>query len=237
MQELVFDLARGLTKSYLEQATCEIPAHRLFPQVAQIVQRYVNERVRVVRPADIKDLFLSPYYGWLIEILVGAIRPDQAQGEAPEVPRYETSRGPGSTAEVDFWTSRDVREVLHSHVNYVVADTKKWEQSAAYHIDKQPLTAAFVKNAGLGLAIPYFHNGEMHDYIPDFIIQLKSDPPAHLILETKGYDPLEDVKTAAAERWVAAVNADGTYGRWAYAVAKRPEEVGNLILGTTERVA
>ncbi len=236
MQELVFDLARGLTKSYLEQATCEIPAHRLFPQVAQIVQRYVSERVRVVRPADIKDLFLSPYYGWLIEILVGAIRPDQTQGEAPEVPRYETSRGPGSTADVDFWTSRDVREAIHSHVNYVVADTKKWEQSAAYHIDKHPLTAAFVKNAGLGLAIPYFHNGEMHDYIPDFIVQLKADPPTHLILETKGYDPLEDVKGAAAERWVAAVNADGSYGRWAYAVAKRPEDAGTCIASVAQRV-
>lgn len=30
---------------------------------------------------------------------------------------------------------------------------------------------------------------------------------------TKGYDPLEDVKRAAAERWVAAVNADGAYGQ------------------------
>ena len=35
-----------------------------------------------------------------------------------------------------------------------------------------------------------------------------------MILETKGYDPLEEVKRAAAQRWVAAVNADGTYGRW-----------------------
>jgi len=48
----------------------------------------------------------------------------------------------------------------------------------------------------------------------------------HLILETKGFDPLANVKTQAAQRWVDAVNADGTYGRWAYAVAKKPEEVG-----------
>jgi type III restriction enzyme len=37
------------------------------------------------------------------------------------------------------------------------------------------------------------------------------------------------VKRQAAERWVAAVNADGTYGRWAYAVAKKPTEVGRLV--------
>ena len=65
-----------------------------------------------------------------------AIRPDTSQGEAPEVPRYEASRGPGSTADVDFWTSRDVREVNRFHLNYVVADTKQWEQSAAFYIDK-----------------------------------------------------------------------------------------------------
>jgi type III restriction enzyme len=41
------------------------------------------------------------------------------------VPRYETSRGPGSTADVDYWTSKDVREVTKSHLNYVAAYTGK----------------------------------------------------------------------------------------------------------------
>ena len=35
---------------------------------------------------------------------------------------------------------------------------------------------AFVKNAGLDFAIPYLHNGQMHDYMPDFIVQLNTDP-------------------------------------------------------------
>lgn len=53
--------------------------------------------------------------------------------------------------------------------------------------------------------------------------------PVHLILETKGYDPLEEVKKAAAERWVDAVNADGTYGRWRYTIAKKTTEVPEKI--------
>lgn len=69
----------------------------------------------------------------------------------------------------------------------------------------------------------------MHDYMPDFIIRLKTDPAVHLILETKGFDPLEEVKRAAAERWVAAVNADGSYGTWKYALVKRPAEVSHAI--------
>ena len=229
LQQLVFDLAADLTRDYVAQPGCQAPAHVLFPQLSRIVERYLRERVEPLPPASILDVALSPYYGWVIEALVGAIKPDTAEGETPELPRYEARRGPGSTAEVDFWTSRDVREVVKSHVNYIVADTAKWEQSAAYVLDTHPLVDAFVKNAGLGFAVPYLHNGQVHDYVPDFIVRLKTEPPRHLILETKGFDPLEEVKVAAAKRWVAAVNGDSTYGRWAYAIAKRISDVAAIL--------
>ena len=228
-QELVFELARDLTRDYVSQPGCTVPAHILFPQIAKIAEQYLREKVKPISPANILDVFLSPYYGWVIERLVEAIQPDTSLGEAPEIPKYETSRGPGSTAEVDFWTNREVREIIHSHLNYVVADTKKWEQAAAYVIDKHDEVAAFVKNAGLGFAIPYLHNGQPHDYMPDFIIHLKGDPPVHLILETKGFDELAEIKAQAAKRWVDAVNADSRYGIWKYAVAMKPEDVGKKI--------
>lgn len=90
---------------------------------------------------------------------------------------------------------------------------------------------AFVKNAGLGFAIPYFHNGQPHEYLPDFIFRLKSDKsePQYLILETKGYDELEGIKKAAAERWVNAVNVDGKYGKWQYKIASKPEEAIKIL--------
>jgi type III restriction enzyme len=225
LQQLVFDMARALTVEMCRDGD-GVPAHALFPQLAPIIHRYLTEKVLVQPPADIKDVFLSPYYGWVMERLRQAIRPDTSQGEAAEVPRYEKSRGPGSTAEVDYWTSKDVREVRRCHLNYAVADTAKWEQSAAYLIDTHPAVAAFVKNAGLGFAIPYLDNGQDHDYYPDFLIRLRCDPPLYLILEIKGFDPLEEVKRAAAERWVAAVNADGSFGRWRYVLVKKPSEIG-----------
>ncbi|MFN8495722.1 MAG: DEAD/DEAH box helicase family protein [Caldilineaceae bacterium] len=231
MQELIFDMARALTIDYAKQPGCTVPVHVLFPQLVCIIQRYLAEKVEALAPADTRDLWLSPYYGLAIERLLEAIHPDTSQGEAPEIPRYESSRGPGSTADVDFFTKRDVREVLHSHLNYVVADTGRWEQSATYIIDTHPNVAAFVKNAGLGFAIPYLHNGQMHDYIPDFIIRLTSG--VHLILETKGFDPLKEIKRAAAERWVTAVNAEGSYGVWRYALAERVTEVGKIISRAT----
>jgi type III restriction enzyme len=234
IQELVFDLAKALTSDCIAQSRCTIPSHVLFPQLVQIVWRYLKDKVEVRPPADLKDLFLAPYYGWIVEILLEALRPDTSEGEAPEVPRYESTRGPGTTADVDYWTSREAVEVLRSHVNYVVPDTKRWEQSAAYYIDKHPAVYSFVKNAGLGFAIPYLHNGQMHDYMPDFIIRLRSETPVYVILETKGYDPLEEVKRHAAERWVAAVNADGKYGRWLYRLTKKTTEVSGIITAAAD---
>jgi type III restriction enzyme len=231
MQELVFELSKNLTRAYVSQPKCSIPPHVLFPQLAAIVHRYIEKNVIAEPPADKKDLFLAPYWGWLIERLVEAIQPDTVSGETPEIPIYEKSRGAGSTEEVDFWTSRDVREVLHSHLNYVVADTAKWEQSAAYFIDKHPAVHSFVKNAGLGFAISYLNNGQPHEYQPDFIIRYKDDAEHYLILETKGFDPLAEVKAAAALRWVSAVNAEGSYGHWDYSMARKVSDVNSAISG------
>ena len=228
-QELAFQLARDLTREYSSLPGCVVPVHVLFPQIVRIAEKYLKENVKPIAPANILDVFLSPYYGWVIERLVEAIKPDISKGEAPEVPRYETNRGPGSTSDVDYWTSKDVREVIKCHLNYAVADTRVWEQSATYHIDTHPKVDAFVKNAGLGFAIPYLHNGQPHDYVPDFIIRLKTEPVIHLILETKGFDDLAEVKTQAAQRWINAVNADGTYGVWKFAMARKVGEVRELI--------
>ncbi len=232
LQEEVFRMAAGLTRDYAGRGDCEAPAHVLFPQLARIVERYVGEKVILEAPADRLDVFLSPYYGRVVERLTQALHPDAANGAAPELPILEKNRGEGSTGEVSFWTTREVREVRHSHVNYVVADTRQWEQSAAYLIDTHRAVEAFVKNAGLGFAIPYFHNGQTHDYEPDFIIRLDGSGERYLIVETKGYDRLAEVKEQAANRWVAAVNAEGRHGRWQYAMVRRPGDVRGAIDAT-----
>jgi len=116
----------------------------------------------------------------------------------------------------------------------VVADTKVWEQSAAYFIDRSEHVEAFAKNAGLGFAIPYLHNGQPHDYIPDFVIRLRGPDPVHLILETNGFDELADIKTQAAQRWVDAVNAEGSFGTWKYSLVKKPGDIAAVIRQVAE---
>ena len=123
-------MARDLTRAYVQQATCEAPPHVLFPQVLGIVRRYIEEKVQPLLAERI-DAFLAPYYGWIIERLVAAIRPDTEAGEAPEIPELDRER-PCATSDISVFTTKDAREVIRSHVNLVVSDTTTWEQSAAY---------------------------------------------------------------------------------------------------------
>ena len=51
----------------------------------------------------------------------------------------------------------------------------------------------------------------------------------NLILETKGFDDLAEVKSGAARRWVAAVNADGQFGRWQFEMARAMPKVRALL--------
>ena len=228
-QRLVFELARDLTREFLQQPGCKAPPHVFFAQFASIVNRYLAEKVEPVEPARDVDAFLSPWYGWLVERLVAAIVADDHAGEGAELPRVESGRGPGSTMDVDFETRREPYPVVKSHVSAVVPDTAKWEQNAAYHLDTHPLVHSFVKNAGLGFAIPYLHNGEHHEYFPDFIVRVDGGEEHYLILETKGYDELADVKMQAAERWVRAVNVVGGFGVWNYDLVYDMSKVGDAV--------
>ena len=222
LQQQEFEMAASLTREYVAMETCQAPAHVLFPQLLEIVQRFVREKVVVSTSEKRIDVFLAPYWGFAIERLREELHPDTSEGEAPEVPRYEKGRAAGSTADVDFWTSKKVRDIEKSHLNYVVQDSN-WEQSAAYHLDTHPAVVAFVKNQGLGFAIPYLHNGQQHNYIPDFIVRLENG--LQFILETKGHDSLEEIKTQAARRWADAVNADGSHGEWRYEIV---HEMGKI---------
>jgi len=226
LQEREFEMAAALTREYVKQESCQAPAQVLFPQLLDVVQRFVREKVEVDSPEKRIDVFLAPYWGFAIERLTEEVHPDTSEGEAPELPRYERGRGAGSTADVDFWTTKKAKDVVKSHLNYVVQDSK-WEQSAAYHLDAHPRVVAFVKNQGLGFAIPYLHNGQQHNYVPDFIVRL--DNGVHLILETKGHDDLEHVKTQAADRWVRAVNAEGSLGEWRYAISHQMNTIPKLL--------
>ena len=191
-------------------------------------ERYLDQKVRPIAPA--KEVGIPLTLVWVAPGTALGGDPSRGDADQAESPRYETNRRPGSTEEVDFETKHEPYPITKSHVNAVVPDTAKWEQSAAYQIDRNKHVKSFVKNAGLGFAVPYLHNGEHHEYIPDFIIQLTGPEPRYLILETKGYDPLCEVKEQAAQRWVLAVNGTANFGHWSYALVTDISKTDEAVL-------
>jgi hypothetical protein len=119
------------------------------------------------------------------------LQPQFKQKKPPKTYRYDPSLDPALSWDIN-------------------ADRERAEALIA-KIEK----AKDIAEARLGFAIPYGHNGEAKEYIPDFLARLQMDGRelGTLILETKGYDPLASAKEAGARRWVAAVNADCSHGR------------------------
>jgi type III restriction enzyme len=212
-------MAADLTRHYVEKDICEAPPHVLFPQLLGVVQRYVAEKVQPLPPAERADAFLSPYYGWIVERLLAAIRPDTEAGEAPEVPDLDRDR-PCATSDISVFTAKRVREAVRSHVNLVIIDAIG-EAAAAELLDSHPVVGAYIKNDGLNFTIPYLHNGKPLEYLPDYVIRLAGGEDRFVIAEMKGADwgGLTDVKAQAAHRWCAAVTATSEFGRWDYRLA------------------
>ncbi|MCL5045045.1 MAG: hypothetical protein M1336_07145 [Deltaproteobacteria bacterium] len=94
--------------------------------------------------------------------------------------------------------------------------------------DRNFAVAAWAKNDHLGFEIVYVFKGVVRKYRPDFIIRLASGD--YLILETKGRESEEDrTKRRFLDQWVRAVNADGRFRRWRWAVSKTPADVKDLL--------
>ena len=62
--------------------------------------------------------------------------PDDAQGEAPLLPRLNRYKPIGSTGGVRFKTVKPVQTTEASHLNFVACDTNSWEQAAVFQLEK-----------------------------------------------------------------------------------------------------
>ena len=201
--------------------------HQLFPQVLRLVHAYIDRKVDC-RGVDPRELGQEKYFQRVVERMIAAIRPDDSQGEPPLMPILNRYKPIGTTAEVDFKTTRPCQGTQRSHINLVAADTATWEQSAAFRLEQAALAGTvkfYARNDGLGFVIPYDYLGVSQHYEPDFLVKLANG--VTLVLEIKGMVTDQDhAKHEAAKRWVAAVNNWGQLGRWGFHVNKDPQMLG-----------
>ena len=72
--------------------------------------------------------------------------------------------------------------------------------------------------------------GAVRKYRPDFLARLTDG--TMLVLEVKGQDSAQNqTKRKFLDEWVTAVNQQGGFGRWGWAVAKTAGEVASVIPG------
>ena len=233
-QTIAFRIAVEVVRQLIDAAGAGAPRRRrvqrgaLFPQVLRIVQRYVGTRVRFngLHPCEIG---LQTYAQRIAGLLVAAIRPADAGGEPPLLPRLNRYEPVGSTARVRFKTARPVQATKASHLNYVACDTAGWEQAAAFQLERlaeRGVVDCYARNDHLEFNVPYELYGEPHAYEPDFLVRLKNG--VHVVLEIKGRQyPGTDAKHEAARRWVSAVNHWGRLGAWDFLVCRDPQALEN----------
>jgi type III restriction enzyme len=164
----------------------------------------------------------------LVERLREAISPDDSEGETPLLLLPNRYKPIGTTAEVDFKTTRPCFAIQHSHLNLMVADTATWESSAAFKLEQlvqRQIVRCYARNDHLGCVIPYEYMHVPHSYEPDFLVRLNiPGPDVTLLLEIKGYeDDQTQQKHQATRRWIAAVNNWGKLGKWDFHVCRNPQ--------------
>jgi len=195
--------------------------HQLFPQVFRCVDEYVRRKVNF-QNCHPCELGLEKYVQRMVERLRDGIVPDEAAGESPLQPILNRYKPIGTTAEVDFKTTRPCHFTVKSHIGQVVLDNEAWEACAAFRLEASGAVLVYARNDHLGLTIPYEYMGIDHAYEPDFLVRLANG--VNLILEIKGFeDDQTKAKHNAAKRWVEAVNNWGQLGVWAFHVCRNPQ--------------
>jgi type III restriction enzyme len=228
-QQVAFSLAKRVTESYLVDAEAR-PKPWLFPQVLALVDRWMSEHVVLKDNAFMQMLMITAYSHAAAEKIYAAIGRGAA-GEQRLLPMVRLNDPVGSTAEVDFQTTRTVYETEKSHINYLVEDSG-WESKVGFVLDHMPEVESWMKNTGI-LRIPYTHEGTQGHYIPDFVVRIHDghDDPLNLLIEVTGERRKDKVAKVDGARtfWVPAVNNQGQFGRWDFLEVTDPEDAGNLI--------
>jgi len=203
----------------------------LLAQLVRIVERFItSDKIHIVPPLfgadDVKRrLIVTLNMGPIVQHLWEHLRFENA---ATLVPVFDTAQPVRSTGDMQAWfTSKPCEVTKRSHIKLCVYDSA-WEASESYELDRNPIVEAWVKNDHLGFEIIYTFDGVVRKYRPDFLIRLTTGEM--LILETKGQDTLKDkAKREFLDEWVRAVNGQGGFGTWRWAVSRHPKDVGGLL--------
>jgi type III restriction enzyme len=227
-QTVAFDLAALLLRQYYRTDEVADPRPWLFPQMLRLVKAWLATKVDYHDDTFPGLLRISQVAHRAAEQIVRSVTAQQGDRVATVLPVLRAFEPMGSTAAVDFHTTKHVYGTApdRSHVNFVTLDGKdgnSWERHLAKVLDELPGVAAYVKNDHLGFTVPYTHEGMTRQYVPDFLVRLDGEPDGvvrTLVVEVSGSQkspgPTQAKADTMRELWVPAVNGHGGFGLWGY---------------------
>ncbi|BCX88258.1 type III restriction enzyme [Methylomarinovum tepidoasis] len=220
---LVFQLTQRLLYTKWRDPGADPPLH-LFGQLKRITRKWLDECLVCKGGTWPAQLMYPELADMACERITAAIT-RALVGERPVKAVFDPYNPVGSTAHVNFTTSKTLRwetDPEKCHINWVILDSG-WEAEFCRVAECHPQVLAYVKNHGLGLEVPYRYGSETRTYLPDFIVRIDDgrgpDDPLNLIVEIKGYrrEDAKEKKATMENYWVPGVNNHGQYGRWAFA--------------------
>ena len=231
MQRLIFETAGNIFVQM--KPNWKGSKEFLLAQVIRIVEDFMrSDKIEILPPLFAEDelrsrLVLTLNMSKVMQHIWQEIRFENTESI---VPIFDQDFPIRSTGRMRTWyTSKPCEVALKSHINFCVFDSR-WEASEAYELDRNPNVSAWTKNDHLGFEISYVFEGIIHKYRPDFLIRLANG--THLILETKGQDTQKDkTKREFLDEWIRAVNQQGGFGKWAWAVSMNPKDVATILQG------
>lgn len=192
----------------------------LFPQMLAITKRWLAECLHCKGGTFSQLLLFVRFAHEAADRLYRSIVAS-TEGEPALKPILRPYDTVGTTRYVDFHTIKATWKTRadRCHVSHVALDSD-WEAKLAHDIEDMAEVIAYVKNQGLGFAIPYTLNGVEAQYYADYLIRIGDGigEPLNLILEVTGERKKDkEAKTATARTlWIPAVNNHGGFGRWAF---------------------
>jgi type III restriction enzyme len=228
-QLIVEDLIAGATGPGADAAKAAkakgLARHQIFPEVVKILQQYVDPRrgkVHFAPGVDVRELAMAQYEKLIRERVRDGITAAVASKEYPLLPitnRYEPYV---TTDGVEDQTTRPIVRLTKSHLSAAIPRSED-ETKAIDILEELDCVECFAPNSRkIGMTIPYRFDDAPHRYEPDFVVRLRGGKM--LVIEIKGIAGLVhgddenrvEAKTAAAKKWVEAVNNAQRYGQWAF---------------------
>lgn len=240
--QVVYYLSSLMIREYYYQ---EGRLFQKFGDVKKIVEKWYNEQIEVKggdgRPEQKRAVMLWEYTAVLSSINDGIHKANEDREIVSAVLNYYNPSS--STSVVYRPTNKTVHPITKSHVNYIIAEENSWQEIAAKKLDAMECVISWVKNTYLGFKIPYIVSDESKEFLPTFIVRVKTsnEKVVNLIVECQDFDGDKTGNKDAKRHylrdyWIPAANNLKTYGRWDLLEVNDIDQIDKLINGKIKQL-